>query len=1540
MSVFVRRRFTRAQSLLLPQLLLGFTLSLIFIAPSSSKGASQLSEASSVQVAAGVTGLTARAGQSANQISDQQVEDWMTNLSFGFTPNQGQVANVSGKAAANVILTANDDRAHVYVTTSGMTHYFLKKISKGERKWVPKRTGIFTEKEFERCRLDVDLLGASISPDRMLLEEPLADFGVTNFYHAHCPDGVLDVPTYGKITFTDVYPGIDWIVLSRPGQAVQHDFIVHPGADPSRIRMEYKGAVAIEVLNDARLLKIRTRLGEVQEGDLDCFQNDRSSAIGGKFQVEGNTVRFVIDEYDRTRPLTIDPPLIWSTYYGGSEYDGPRSIVCDNVNNYVYVVGYTASTNLPVQDDSASISYYQDTLSAAPGQDAFIWKFTQAGVRLWATYYGGNDFETHSDAVVDLFGNLYVCGTTNSSNWPTQILPGAYNQVTGSSPDAVLIKFNSLGVRQWATRFGGGNFESGHGITSDATGAIYMVGNAYSTDMPLANPGGGAYFQNTLGPAVDAFITKFSPTGVLQWSTYFGGDNWDEGLGVEVSLNNLYVAGSTESTDMPTANPGGGAYFQGTSGGLQDGYIARFNLAGVLNWSTYYGGSFADVADDPVADGSGNVFVNGYSASSDFPTFNPGGTTYFQGVLGGSMDFTIAKFNNANARLWATYFGGTGIDYLNGSNSKSMALDSRGRLYMTGMVISTDLPVVNPGGGAYYQPSSAGGPQDALIAQFANDGTLLWSTYYGANVTDFGTSVAIGNAGCLFATGESWDVGNLPTQNPGGGAYFQGVSAGSDDGYIAKFCHPLGACCIDLNCLPAASAAICSTMGGTAYYPNQTCDNTVCSIHCTICGTKYNDRNKNGTQDPGEPGIPGWTIQLYYWNGPLFASTITDSLGNYCFNDIPCGAWTVNEQLQQGWVQTDPSPNVHNVSIGTGTTLNDIDFGNTTCVQDTCCVKPALGMIAWYPFDEDGPDFSHDIAAKTRNGWQYLDQSSATAGKVGKAYDFDSARYIRVFDDPFAQVDTGDFTIDAWIEPRAFTTDCEDYPYHPCAAMPIVDNRRWVEGASGDNGIMFYVKPISATHGRLGLVMNIFPNPPDSFETATAPIVLDDWQHVAVTVARNGGTMVGTFYYNGSPVGIFMPRIGSIFSTTAPGPMMDIGHGPYLSSYGAGQNCRPREKYFTGPIDEVEIFGRALSGAEVQDIYLSGSRGKCKISCAIPASVVLCRTATTVTMNLTVCNQSPFTSVANFSFAPLASGSGCNFDATAVTFSPASGTITLLPGQCTQIPVTLTRPVGFTPGNIACFCVTVRDTLTGAMSTCCSKLLASNGWCVTVKDPRDITHLNTGQARAFNFTVKNETDAPATFDYSLRSEGGDHVSTPTSLALNGLPPGTPVIGSLTLPPWGEGDIVGDAILMSYRPMDLESILLEFDIDGDGLSEALEPVLIQPSSFPDCNQNGVDDSLDLLNGTSVDVNSNGFPDDCEGAPSDPSQCYVCGDADASSQVTISDAVYLINYIFSGGPAPNPTLSGDANCDSVITISDAVYLVNYIFSGGAPPCAACP
>src|SRR5690606_11507996 len=156
------------------------------------------------------------------------------------------------------------------------------------------------------------------------------------------------------------------------------------GADIAQIRMEYRGARSIEVSDDAARLRIRTELGEVQEGALHCIQAD-GAPVNGRFVVDGNVVTFAIDNYDRSQTLTIDPPLVWSTYYGGSNFDGPRSMLCDNVNDCVYVVGYSFSNNMPTQN-APNGAFFQGTLTDSLLIDGFIWKFTQAGARLWATY--------------------------------------------------------------------------------------------------------------------------------------------------------------------------------------------------------------------------------------------------------------------------------------------------------------------------------------------------------------------------------------------------------------------------------------------------------------------------------------------------------------------------------------------------------------------------------------------------------------------------------------------------------------------------------------------------------------------------------------------------------------------------------------------------------------------------------------------------------------------------------------------------------------------------------------------------------------------------------------------------------------------------------------------------------------------------------------------------------------------------------------------------------------------------------------------------
>lgn len=231
-------------------------------------------------------------------------------------------------------------------------------------------------------------------------------------------------------------------------------------------------------------------------------------------------------------------------------------------------------------------------------QDAFILRFTNTGVLAWATYYGGSKNDAGTCITTDPIGNIFVVGNTESADFNSLNLSGAYNDpLWNGGEDMFLLRFSNTGILTWSTFYGGTSNDAATSMNIDFAGNIYVTGKTQSSNFPIFSRT-GAYNNPTLnmgiGMSYDVFILRFTSSGSLTWSTFFGGSSDDaQDAGTTIITDpsgNVYVTGQTQSSDFPILT-WMGAYNDGILGGSLDVFLIRFNVAGTLTWSTYYGGS-------------------------------------------------------------------------------------------------------------------------------------------------------------------------------------------------------------------------------------------------------------------------------------------------------------------------------------------------------------------------------------------------------------------------------------------------------------------------------------------------------------------------------------------------------------------------------------------------------------------------------------------------------------------------------------------------------------------------------------------------------------------------------------------------------------------------------------------------------------------------------------------------------------------------------------------------------------------------------------
>ncbi|MCP5110784.1 MAG: hypothetical protein GY953_08125, partial [bacterium] len=474
--------------------------------------------------------------------------------------------------------------------------------------------------------------------------------------------------------------------------------------------MVYEGADAVRLEANGDLLLV-TAGGEVRESAPAIYQivNGEEKSVAGGYEIyPDSSVGFVIDHYDTSRGLVIDPDVTFSSYLGGSAMDYTTGLALDASGN-IYLAGWTDSSNFPTvtpfQSDPGSV-------------DAFVTKINSSGSAIvFATYIGGSGDDRGFALALDASGNAVVTGYSASSDFPLQSAAQGSN---GGSRDAFVLKLNSTGTALvFSTYLGGSDADSGNAVALDSGGNIFVAGDTYSTNFPALSA-----FQSANAGGQDAFLTKLGSGGTTSFSTLLGGAGNDRANGVAAdSSGSAYLTGESTSTDFPTASP-----LQAANGGGQDAFVTKFTTGGdQLAYSTYLGGSGGllgapEHGVDIEVDGSGNAYIVGTTSSTNFAT-GPG----FQTQLGGGLtDAVAAKLNaSGSALVYSTYLGGVGADY---GASADLFGDE---IFVTGHASSADFPTFDA-----VQGFNAG-LNDAFLTRLNSSGDqLVFSTYFGGAQSD------------------------------------------------------------------------------------------------------------------------------------------------------------------------------------------------------------------------------------------------------------------------------------------------------------------------------------------------------------------------------------------------------------------------------------------------------------------------------------------------------------------------------------------------------------------------------------------------------------------------------------------------------------------------------------------------------------------------------------------------------------------------------------------------------------------------------------
>ncbi len=728
-----------------------------------------------------------------------QIVQARNDASLPFEVNQGQTD-------ARVRYMARGNHYAVYLTDSGAVVSY-EKGSVGQASTAGGPAGV---------ALQFGVVGGQASAP--VADQPLA--AKTNYFIGNDPSRwQSNVPNYGRVTYHNVYPGIDMAYYGTGG-ALEYDLVLAPGANPQAIRLNIAGADALRL--DGADLVVQTALGDIRSKAPTVYQDGPQGreAVAGQYTLlSAHEIGFSLGTYDASRPLVIDP-LIWASYIGGDpDINPPRDLhggdwgidLTSDAAGNVYIGGTTDSYNFPT-----TVGAFQRTIHNF--YVSFVAKVSTDGTTLiWSTLIGGTeDFvpptttaERNSvhGITLDSAGNVWTAGFTKSATYPTTA--NGLQLTNGGGYDAVITALNPTGTALvYSTYLGGRTDDWGYSIALDLVGKVYVTGATNSNNFPTVV---GSYHTTQYG-GYDSFVSKIDPTlpaaTQLIYSTYLGStgadsvarnpdllygnnpaDSYYRSGGIKVdAAGDAYVVGYTTGANFPVVNG-----YQAARAGTSDAFLSKLNPTGTtLLYSTYFGTAGNTTGEVLILDSANNAILGG--RTEGVPTT----AGAYQTTFGGNTDGFVAKINTtlsgAASLLFSTYLGGQNEDVTYG-----LGINSGGYIFVSGTA-SDGFPTT-PGS---VQPVNAGGPFDTFLAQLNPTATtLVYSSFLGGPDNDWGSGLALDGNDCAYVTGSTVPSVFPPDPQPPGSFGFPttagvfqpypgqnngGPGGGKMEGIIYKMC--------------------------------------------------------------------------------------------------------------------------------------------------------------------------------------------------------------------------------------------------------------------------------------------------------------------------------------------------------------------------------------------------------------------------------------------------------------------------------------------------------------------------------------------------------------------------------------------------------------------------------------------------------------------------------------------------------------------------------------------------------------------------------